>query len=317
MIESPWHIPGLRAFCSERSDPGCSEGSFQRCNYGLHSGDQAEHVERNRQWLSEHLKAPVQWLKQVHGTRVWNVEGIARHSRSEAAPPTDAKDVLAGLSPREAEVLRTHFGIERVSDHTLEEVGKRFDVTRERIRQIEAKALGKLRRKSSEHAAEADASITGDVGCALAVLSADCLPVVWIDQRARAVAVAHAGWRGLCDGVLEAVLARWAHPIDELRIWLGPAISAAHFEVGPEVRERFLAHQPEAEACFVSGRGDRFMADLYGLARLRLQRLGINAAAIAGGEFCTYGEPERFYSFRRDGRHSGRMATVVMLEESF
>lgn len=161
--------------------------------------------------------------------------------------------------------------------------------------------------------AVADAAWTDRSGVVCAVLTADCLPVILAACDGAAVAVVHAGWRGLAAGVLEAAVAAMPVPARQLAAWLGPAIGGAAFEVGPEVRARLLKADPgAAPTCFAPGQGDRWYADLYGLARRRLSAAGV--AAIAGGGRCTYTEEACFFSHRRDGR-TGRMATLVYREE--
>lgn len=158
---------------------------------------------------------------------------------------------------------------------------------------------------------EADAAWTGERGVVLAVLTADCLPVVLGDPGGGAVAVAHAGWRGLAAGVLEAAVGALPVPADRLRAWLGPAIGPRAFEVGPEVRAAFVDADPGAAAAFRPGAGDRWHADLHALARRRLGALGVTA--VHGARHCTHAEPARFFSHRRDGPDTGRMATLAWL----
>ncbi len=152
----------------------------------------------------------------------------------------------------------------------------------------------------------ADAVYSSDRGLACAVMTADCLPVLFCDDAGTQVAAAHAGWRGLADGVLLNTLATFADPA-AVRVYLGPAIGPQAFEVGPEVAQSF----PWADAAhFRQGRGDRLFADLYGLAREQLERAGVRQ--IAGGNLCTYAQSELFYSYRRDGQ-TGRMASLIWL----
>lgn len=158
----------------------------------------------------------------------------------------------------------------------------------------------------------ADASVTDVPGVALAVLTADCLPVLLADSAGRVVGAAHAGWRGLCAGVLErtveAMRALLAHDAG-LFAWLGPAIGPEAFEVGDEVRERFCDVDANAARAFVVGaRTGRWLADLQLLARQRLERVGVDRIDVE--RRCTLREARDFYSHRRDGR-CGRMATVV------
>ena len=142
-----------------------------------------------------------------------------------------------------------------------------------------------------------------------AVMTADCLPVLFCDRDGGVVGVAHAGWRGLVDGVLEATVAAMNVGPERLFAWLGPAIGPAAFEVGSEVRERFLAHDPHAEQAFRPGEAHgKWMADIFTLARQRLMALGL--ASVQGGGRCTFSDAARFYSFRRDGV-TGRFATLI------
>lgn len=157
----------------------------------------------------------------------------------------------------------------------------------------------------------ADASWSETPGEACAVLTADCLPVLFCDRAASRVAVAHAGWRGLAGGVLEATLEALAIRTEDVLVWLGPAIGPAAFEVGGEVREAFVAQHPAAAAAFVPSRNEgRFMADLYQLARIRLAAVGVEA--VYGGGLCTFSDP-RFYSYRRASR-TGRFASLIWLQ---
>lgn len=155
---------------------------------------------------------------------------------------------------------------------------------------------------------EADASVTSTAGCVLAILTADCLPVLFCSDDGSAIGAAHAGWRGLAAGVLEATVAALQTPPHELLVWLGPAAGPQAYEVGDEVRAAFLAVHSNAAEAFQPTRPGHYLCDLYRLARQRLARLGIDR--IYGGEHCTIGDPTRFFSHRRDGR-SGRMASLI------
>ena len=160
----------------------------------------------------------------------------------------------------------------------------------------------------------ADAAITGRTDLVLAVMTADCLPILFADTRGRMVGVAHAGWRGLAGGVAEATVdAMRARLGDDARFvaWLGPAIGPAAFEVGAEVREAFCDRDAHAALAFVADvHTGKWRADLYRLARQRLASRGI--VEVGGGDRCTVSEPRYFYSHRRD-RRSGRMASLVRL----
>lgn len=156
----------------------------------------------------------------------------------------------------------------------------------------------------------ADASFTRVAGTVCAVLTADCLPALFCARDGSVVAAAHAGWRGLAAGVLEATLAAMRVPRDDVIVWLGAAIGPDAFEVGSEVRDTFIANHPSA-ACAFKPHQQRWLADIYTLARIRLNGCGVRA--IYGGGLCTYSDAARFYSFRRDGV-TGRMATLIWLD---
>jgi len=161
---------------------------------------------------------------------------------------------------------------------------------------------------------EADGSVVRKPGVVCAVLTADCLPVLLCDRAGTVVAAAHAGWRGLAEGVIEAAVKAMALEAGEILAWLGPAIGPQTFEVGGEVRQIFMAHDPAAELAFVpSAREGKWLADIYLLARQRLERIGIKQ--VYGGGYCTHADIERFFSYRRDGM-TGRMASLVWLEPS-
>lgn len=158
---------------------------------------------------------------------------------------------------------------------------------------------------------EADASVTTHPGAVCVVMTADCLPILLCDESGSVVGAAHAGWRGLCDGVIESTVNAMKVPAPTLMAWLGPAIGPEKFEVGDEVRTAFVAKQPQASAAFAPGAHGKWLADLYLLARMRLHALGVTR--IYGGGLCTYSDPDRFYSYRRDGV-TGRMGTFIWLQ---
>ncbi|WP_339492080.1 peptidoglycan editing factor PgeF [Pseudomonas sp. EA_15y_Pfl2_R67] len=159
--------------------------------------------------------------------------------------------------------------------------------------------------------ATADASWTDTPGIACTAMTADCLPVLFCNRAGTRVAAAHAGWRGLANGVLEATLDSFAVPADEILAWLGPAIGPQAFEVGPEVREAFIVQLPQAAQAFAASRNTgKFLADIYALARLRLAAHGVTA--VYGGGLCTVTDP-RFFSFRRNPR-TGRFASLIWIE---
>lgn len=160
---------------------------------------------------------------------------------------------------------------------------------------------------------EADGIWSDSPGSVCAVMTADCLPVLFCDVEGAVVAAAHAGWRGLAAGILEATIAALPVSPRQLLTWLGPAIGPAAFEVGAEVRAAFVDRQPETRSAFSRGhRVDSFFANLYTLARLRLAAAGVRQ--VYGGDLCTHTDAQRFFSYRRDGI-TGRMASMIWLSD--
>ena len=160
---------------------------------------------------------------------------------------------------------------------------------------------------------QADAAFSRQLGAVCAVMTADCLPVLFCDEAGSVVAAAHAGWRGLAAGVLEATVAAMQSPADRIVAWMGAAIGPQSFEVGVEVRDTFVADLPDTVDAFKPGRSaGKWWADIYYLARLRLARIGVNR--VHGGGHCTFTDRQRFYSFRRDGA-TGRMASLIWLQD--
>jgi len=155
---------------------------------------------------------------------------------------------------------------------------------------------------------EADASFATRQDTVCAIAAADCLPVLLCERSGRVVAAAHAGWRGLCAGVLEQTVRAMGVAGDEVIAYLGPAIGPSAFEVGDEVRAAFVERDPQAADAFQRYRQEKWLADLFTLARQRLHSVGVSA--IYGGGVCTYSDPVRFFSHRRD-KISGRMAALI------
>lgn len=155
----------------------------------------------------------------------------------------------------------------------------------------------------------ADASYSNTPGTVCAVMTADCLPVLFCNKAGTEVAAAHAGWRGLCDGVLEETVACFKDSPENIIAWLGPAIGPLAFEVGPEVRDAFMAKDANAVSAFRPA-GEKYYADIYQLARQRLGNIGVTA--LFGGDRCTFSEKDDFFSYRRD-RTTGRMASFIWL----
>lgn len=160
---------------------------------------------------------------------------------------------------------------------------------------------------------EADASYTTLENSICAVFTADCLPILLCDQQGQFVSAIHAGWRGLANGIIEQTL-KQLPASNNLLAWLGPAIGPDAFEVGDEVYAIFTDKNPNAKQAFKPSKNGRWLANLYYLARLRLENHGVNA--IYGGEYCTYTDDKRFFSYRRDGNLAGRMASLIWITDS-
>ena len=155
---------------------------------------------------------------------------------------------------------------------------------------------------------EADAAVTRSPGVVLAILTADCMPVLFSSEDGSTIGAAHAGWRGLARDVLENTAASMRTPPEKLIAWLGPAAGPQAYEVGDEVRAAFVENDPHAESAFAATRPGHWLCDLYALARLRLANIGVTR--VSGGGLCTIYDTQRFYSYRRDGR-TGRIATLL------
>ena len=176
------------------------------------------------------------------------------------------------------------------------------------LRQVHGRAV--VEAASAEFPPEADASIASSPDRVCAVLVADCMPVLFCDRHGTRVAAAHAGWRGLARGVIEATVSALDVPAADLFAWLGPAIGPRHFEVGDEVRAAFVDQERAAATAFAALGNGKWLADLEALVRRRLAACGVHA--VFGGGLCTVSEAGRFYSYRRE-RVTGRMAALIWL----
>lgn len=217
---------------------GFSEHPYESLNLGAHVGDNAGHVQKNRQHIvgALHLPSEPVWLDQRHSNEV--IQLVSTTSANSFA----------------------------------------------------------------------DAAYTNEIGVICAVLTADCLPVLFCDVTGEYVAIAHAGWRGVLNGVIENTLQALAKENTNIMCWLGPAIGPNKFEVGKEVLEQFVEKDTMHENAFQPYGNSKYLANIYQLAKNILTKNDVNQ--VYGGEYCTYSQKDRFFSYRRDGQ-TGRMATLI------
>ncbi len=158
---------------------------------------------------------------------------------------------------------------------------------------------------------KADACFTRAPQVCCAILTADCLPILLCNKAGTIVAGIHGGWRSLAGGIIEKTLKAMAFPPQEILAWMGPAIGPQHFQVGGEVREQFIQQDNHLDEAFCPDSSSRYMANIFTIARLQLERLGVKQ--IFGGDYCTYSDAQRFYSYRRDGE-TGRLASLICMK---
>ncbi len=272
-------------------------------NLGVHVGDQPGSVAFNRDLLRAALPAEPAWLNQVHGTTVFDVTAHAGFAAAAAA------EGGAGAAHAEPQVASAPAlpNAATLAAHAY------F---------APPWAEGQLavpRTDPAPAAPEADASLAHAPGSVCAIMTADCLPVLFCDRAGKVVAAAHAGWRGLANGVLARTVAGMrAAGAGEILAWLGPAIGPARFEVGAEVKQTFLEQGSAADAARLTaaftplpGHPEKYLADIYALARCMLEADGVSR--IAGGELCTVSDVANFYSYRRDGV-TGRQASLIWIK---
>jgi YfiH family protein len=273
LIEPDWPSPpGVFAAFTLRTG-GVSAPPYDSLNLGSAIGDLPEAVAENRRRVHQRLRLPAEpvWLDQVHGV---DVVSLPRAGACAAAA------TVGGLAPFAADSVAAP---------------------------APSRAAASVAGASPPRA---DASVAHGPGAVCAIRVADCMPVLFAAADGSAVGAAHAGWRGLAGGVLEATVARLGVPPAQLLAWMGPAIGPQHFEVGDDVRSAFMDADPEAASAFSRNDRTRWQCDLYALARRRLERLGITR--VYGGGWCTFAEADRFFSYRRDGQ-CGRMAALICL----
>jgi polyphenol oxidase len=181
------------------------------------------------------------------------------------------------------------------------------------LEQVHGVNVVRLDAEQTAQIPRADAVVTREPGRVCVIQVADCMPVLFAAADGAAIGAAHAGWRGLAAGVLEATVGALESRPGDLLAWMGPAIGPRHFEVGEEVRVAFTQQDAEAGSAFVRNARGRWQCDLYALVRRRLTALGIRS--IHGGGWCTFADPARFFSYRRDPR-CGRMAALIWLSRA-
>jgi polyphenol oxidase len=305
LIEPDWPAPpGVRAAFTLRSG-GVSVAPYNSLNLGAGIGDSLEAVAENRRRLRARLGLPAEpvWLEQVHGVGVVQLgdpdfAGCAPRSRAAGG---NTRVGVANVSPVDADGLprADADGLPRADADGLPRADADGLPT--------AYAMG----PDANSSPRADAAVAHAPAQVCAIRVADCMPVLFAALDGSVVGAAHAGWRGLASGVLEATVERLDVPSSQLVAWMGPAIGPGHFEVGDEVRAAFTETDAGAAAAFVRNAGGRWQCDLYALARRRLGALGLTR--IYGGGWCTFAESDRFFSYRRDGR-CGRMAALIWME---
>lgn len=226
-----------------------------------------------------------------------------RHG-GQSQPPYNSLNLAQHVGDNRADVAANRATLQQLAAYKAEPAW---------LEQVHGKVVVNAAELTAE--TKADASIATNSNATCVVMTADCLPVLFCNKQGSGVAAAHAGWRGLAEGVLEATLQRLCHelscPASDIMAWLGPAISANAFEVGDEVRERFIS-QHDVTAAFTESRPQHWLMDIYAVARKRLNVAGV--ADVSGGEFCTYSDADNFFSYRREGR-CGRMATLIWLQD--
>lgn len=248
---------------------------------------------------------PAAWPapRNAHGSRVHGFTTL-RHGAGVSKPPFDSFNLGLRSGDVEADVERNRRQLAEFAE---------LPAAPQWLRQVHGAEVVRIDDPYAGNEPEADAAVTSTPGVVLAILTADCLPVLFAAKDGTEVGAAHAGWRGLAGGVLEAAIAKLRTSPDHLVAWLGPAAGPQHYEIGVEVYDAFVAKDWGAARAFASTRPDHWKVDLYALARRRLEKAGLRAHDIHGGALCTIADPQSFYSHRRDQR-TGRMASLVWMD---
>jgi len=206
------------------------------------------------------------------------------------------------VNDRESDVLANRSLL--LSQYSLPSIPKWINQTHSNIT-VDADSISSI--------VNADASYSKKIGTVCGVLTADCLPVFVSNKQGTTIGIAHAGWRGIVGGIIESLMKSFDGNANDLIVHLGPAISQLSFEVGEEVRSQYLFKNENFERCFTY-LNDKYYLDLYDAARVVLKSLGIES--ISGGDRCTYNEPDHFFSYRREGQKSGRMAHLIWIDST-
>ncbi|MCE3003224.1 MAG: peptidoglycan editing factor PgeF [Xanthomonadaceae bacterium] len=332
-LDADWPAPpGVRAGTTTRRFPGVSQPPYDRANFGTRGGDDPAAVARNRALLHETLRLPSdpRWLHQVHGTTVAcfdsaSIALVGAASGGDALasrPPGNNSTPSVGAASGGDALDSRPPGSNSTPSVGAASGGDALDSRphgNNSTPSVEAASAATATCARSVAAADcegsepqADAAVTRTPGIVLAILTADCLPVVFATDDGSVIAAAHAGWRGLAAGVLEATIDAMRADPARIIAWLGPAAGPAAYEVGEDVRSAFVDHDPPAAAAFTPTRPGHWHCNLYALARRRLTAR--NLTRVTGGTHCTITDRERYYSHRRDQR-TGRMVTVVWRDD--
>jgi YfiH family protein len=323
IITPEWPAPpGVRAAFTLRTG-GASVAPYDSLNVGARIGDSPEAVAENRRRVREKLRLPAEpvWLEQVHGVAVVELGAVAAAGDLGVAGRSGAAGAVGATGRSDAAGAARAVGATGQSGAAGAagdlRVAWRSGAVSAAGRAGGGAGVGESGGATAGRGGEGDWSPTGDASVArsagqvCAIRVADCMPVLFAARDGSTVGAAHAGWRGLAGGVLEATIARLGVPATELIAWMGPAIGPRHFEVGEDVRAAFTSTDAGAASAFVANDRGRWQCDLYALARRRLGGLGVSG--VYGGGWCTFAEPDRFFSYRRDGQ-CGRMAALIWIE---
>ena len=281
LIESPWNVDGQVFAGVTLRGVSAGKGGFTGLNFADHVGDNAERVAQHRTLIASQI---------LHDLN---------SAKAPSPVPNEVRRVVVQRDKAAYESELSWHWLNQVHGTSVHEING-------------------LTQISAGECPEADAVVTRIPRQVCCILTADCLPVFFYNPTTSQVALAHAGWRGLAEGVLESTVRAMGGEASAIQVWFGPAIGPCHFEVGAEVRNQFSAASESTEslravqAAFTpSKNAGRFMADIYALAVIKLETLGIRA--ISGAGQCTFCEPERFYSFRREAE-SGRLLSLIFIK---